>query len=131
MLNNTKNNQGKPVFKITKTKALIRLPKLHNFEVVIFSLRTMGKIFTLIMMAFSLGMQEQCPFINNIRARNDTAFVATSGHLYTTFDGGKSWSKMLTGKSEFNGSDEQLNSKLHSSINIITGFRLFQLSNII
>ncbi len=54
----------------------------------------MKKIFTLILMAFSLGMQAQCPFINNIWARNDTAFVATSTHLYRTFDGGKSWNKM-------------------------------------
>jgi hypothetical protein len=54
----------------------------------------MKKIFTLILLAFSLGMQAQCPFINNIWARNDTAFVATSTHLYRTFDGGKSWNKM-------------------------------------
>lgn len=54
----------------------------------------MKKIFTLILMVFSLGMQAQCPFINNIWARNDTAFVATSTHLYRTFDGGKSWNKM-------------------------------------
>ncbi len=54
----------------------------------------MKKIFTLILMAFSLGMQAQCPFINNVWARNDTAFVATSTHLYRTFDGGKSWNKM-------------------------------------
>lgn len=55
----------------------------------------MKKIFTLILMVFSLGMQAQCPFINNIWARNDTAFVATSTHLYRTFDGGKSWNKMV------------------------------------
>ena len=54
----------------------------------------MKKIYTLILLAFSLGMQAQCPFINNIWARNDTAFVATSTHLYRTFDGGKSWNKM-------------------------------------
>lgn len=54
----------------------------------------MKKIFTLTLLAFSLGMQAQCPFINNIWARNDTAFVATSGHLYRTFDGGQSWNKM-------------------------------------
>jgi len=66
MLNDTKINQGKPVFKITKTKALIRLPKSLNFEVVIFSLRTMKKIFTLILMSFSLGMQAQYAIINNI-----------------------------------------------------------------
>lgn len=54
----------------------------------------MKKIFTLILLAFSLGMQAQCPNINNIWARNDTAFVATSTHLYRSFDGGKSWNKM-------------------------------------
>jgi hypothetical protein len=116
MLNDTKINQGKPVFKITKTKALIRLPKSLNFEVVIFSLRTMGRIFILILMAFSLGKQTQCQLINNSRAQNNTAFVSTSGQSYRIFNGGKSWSKMVTGKSAFSGPDVQLNSLVHSSI---------------